>query len=212
VNAHPSHSTQNRIFEESEKRNCGRTGPTSPEGRCASSKNAINHGACARTLILPHESEEEWQLLLAHWCETYQPAEDSLAYEFVLKTAQAEWHRRRAQLNFDDCMASTGGGSTINWTPDQIKKHDLALRYKNSAERSFQREFRLLEQFYKAHCPKPAQEPAPKEEANGGLGPTVVFTVEDPTSPTGYRELQRCVPQPPGNRNGPILRPYRLDS
>jgi hypothetical protein len=114
------------------------------------------------------------------------------------RSSLSVWHRRRAQLNFDVFMASPGGGSTINWTPDQIKHHDLALRYKNSAERSSQRAFRLLEQFYKAHCPKPAQEPAPKEEqANGGLGPTVVFTVEDPTSPTGYRELQRCAPQPP---------------
>jgi hypothetical protein len=41
---------------ESEKRNWGRTGPTSPEGRAASSKNAIKHGACAQTLILPCES------------------------------------------------------------------------------------------------------------------------------------------------------------
>jgi hypothetical protein len=203
---------------EPEKRNCGRTGPTSAEGRSASSKNAVKHGACARTLILPHESEEDWQLLLAHWREMYQPAEDSLAYDFVLRTAQAEWHRRRSQFNFDVFMASTEGGSTINWMPDQIKHHDLALRYKNSAERSFQREFRLLEQFYKAHCPKPAKEPAPPEEKeeNGNneqkedperLGPAVVFTIEDPTSPTGFRVLQRCVPQPPGNKNGP-LRPY----
>jgi hypothetical protein len=48
------------IFEE--KRNCGRTGPTSPESRAASSQNAVKHGACACTLILPHESQEEWEL------------------------------------------------------------------------------------------------------------------------------------------------------
>ena len=128
---------------EPEKRNCGRTGPTSPEGRAASSKNSTKHGACSRTLILPHESKEEWEDLLAHWCDIYKPAEDSLYYDFVLRTAEAEWHRRRAQLNFDVFMGSTGGGSTINWQPDQIKKHDLALRYKTTAERAFQREFRL---------------------------------------------------------------------
>ena len=126
-----------------EKRNCGRTGPTSPEGRAVSSKNAIKQRACARTLILPHESEEDWELLLTHWREMYQRAENSLAYDSVLRTAQAEWHRRRAQFNFDGFMASTEGGSAINRRPDQIKHHDLALRYKNSAERAFQREFRL---------------------------------------------------------------------
>jgi hypothetical protein len=197
---------------DSEKRNCGRTGPTSPEGRAASSKNAIKHGACARTLILPHESEEDWELLLAHWCDIYKPAQDSLEYDFVLRTAQAEWHRRRTQFNFDVFMASTEGGSSINWMPDQIKQYDLALRYKTSAERSFQREFRLLEQFYKTHHPKPAKEPAPedeeKEEQEEDLGPAIVFTVEDPTSPTGFRVLQRCVPQ----RSKANKSPLRFDS
>jgi hypothetical protein len=189
---------------ESEKRNCGRTGPTSPEGRAASSKNSTKHGACARTLILPHESKQEWEDLLAHWCDLYKPAEDSLYYDFVVRTAQAEWHRRRAQVNFEVFMADTGGGSTINWQPEQIKKYDLALRYKTSAERSFQREFRLLEQFYKAHPPQPPpkEEQAKEKEENDdedpeSMGPAVVFTVEDPTSPTGYRVLQRCVPQRP---------------
>jgi hypothetical protein len=34
-----------------------------------------------------------------------------------------------------------------------------------------------------------------KEEKEEDLGPAAVFKVEDPTSPTGYRVLQRCVPQ-----------------
>jgi len=201
---------ETEIPDQSEKRNCGRTGPTSPEGRAASSKNAVKHGACARTLILPCETEEAWELVLAHWCEIYQPAEDSLAYDFVLRTAQAEWHRIRAQRNFESFMATTEGGSTFNWTPDQIKHHDLALRYKTAAERSFQREFRLLEQFYKAHHPKPAKEPAPKEEKEQkeeqepDLGPAVVFVEEDPTSPTGYKFIQRCVPQRPAPKTGPL--------
>jgi hypothetical protein len=65
------------------KRNCGRSGPTSPEGRAASSKNSTKHGACSRTLILPGESEEAWERLLARYVRTYQPAEDSLEYDFV---------------------------------------------------------------------------------------------------------------------------------
>ena len=56
-----------------EKRNCGRTGPTSPEGRAASSKNSIKHGSCSQTLILPCEKEESWLLLLNRWLKTYQP-------------------------------------------------------------------------------------------------------------------------------------------
>ncbi len=67
---------------EPEKRNSGRTGPTSAEGRSASSKNATKHGACAHTLILPGESEQAWELLLNRWLHEYQPAEDSLELRF----------------------------------------------------------------------------------------------------------------------------------
>jgi hypothetical protein len=182
---------------ESEKRNCGRTGPTSPEGRIASSKNAIKHGACSRTLILPCESEEAWELLLSHFCKTYQPAEDSLEYDFVLKTAQAEWHRIRAQRNYDSFMCHTQGLSTFNWLPEQIKRHDLALRYKNAAERAFQREYRLLEQHYKIHRPAQAVPPASADAAPQELKPqpgaNFAFIGEDPDSPSGYTLLREFV-------------------
>ncbi len=167
----PPHSTQKAMLDsenfESEKRNCGRTGPTSPEGRATSSKNSIKHGSCSQTLILPFESEESWLLLLNRWLQTYQPPEDSLLYDFVLKTAQAEWYRMRAQRNLDCHECSQQGLSPSNWTPEYIKKHDLLLRYRTSAERSFQRTFRLLEQFCKLHptvptSPKPAD---PKPES-----------------------------------------------
>jgi hypothetical protein len=173
---------------EPQKRNCGRTGPTSAEGRATSSKNSTKHGACAQTLILPCESEESWLLLLNRWCQTYQPPEDSLLYDFVLKTAQAEWHRIRTHRNLESVMALTQGRSPFNWTPDEIKQHDLCLRYATTAERAFQREFRLLEQFRKLHpaapTPKPAEpEPAPKPQAR------LIVTGEDPTSPTGLTLL-----------------------
>ncbi len=182
---------------EPEKRNCGRTGPTSPEGRATSSKNSTKHGSCSQTLILPCESEESWLLLLSRWCQTYQPAADSLQYDFVLKTAQAEWLRIRAQRNFDSCMALTQGFSPFNWTPDQIKKHDLMLRYKTSAERAFQREFRLLEQFCKLH---PSGETRPAAPASTKPAPPApepdsdfLLVGEDPDSPTGYIVLHEII-------------------
>jgi len=193
---------------EPEKRNCGRTGPTSPEGRAASSRNAIKHGACAQTLILPCESEESWLLLLSRWCQTYQPPEDSLLYDFVLKTAQAEWHRIRAHRNLESVMAFTQGRSPFNWTPDEIKKHDLCLRYATAAERAFQREFRLLEQFRKIHHPAPAKESAAKKSAAADPEPKprAILTVvgEDPTSPTGLTLLLENI----GGVENTTQRPY----
>jgi hypothetical protein len=188
---------------EQKKRNCGRTGPTSPEGRATSSKNSIKHGSCSQTLILPCESEESWLLLLGRWVKTYQPAEDSLLYDFVLKTAQAEWYRIRAQRNLHSFEMVLGGLSPFNWLPDEIKKHDLLLRYKTTAERSFQREFRNLEQFRKLHpneeiCPAKPAELDEDEESD------LLITGEDPTSPTGLSILHEV-------RNGvenTTVRPY----
>jgi hypothetical protein len=149
-----------------QKRNSGRTGPTSPAGRAASSQNARKHGACSATLILPGESENDWLSLLSRWQAVYRADPDSLAYDFVVKTAQAEWFRIRVQLQYDDFVVSVSDTPAC-WASDQIKKHDLMLRYKTTAERSFQREFRLLEQFCKIHKPT-----APEENENNEAEPT----------------------------------------
>jgi hypothetical protein len=196
---------------ESEKRNSGRTGPTSPEGRATSSKNSIKHGSCSQTLILPFESEESWLLLLNRWLQTYQPPEDSLLYDFVLKTAQAEWYRMRAQRNLDCHECSQQGLSPSNWTPEYIKKHDLLLRYRTTAERSFQRTFRLLEQFCKLHPAAPTPRPAAPDS---DPEPEALILGEDPDSPTGLvvafemiNGVETPVPRPYYPRNGSPPRP-----
>jgi len=133
------------------KRNCGRTGPTSAAGRAKSAQNALKHGACARTLILPTDSAEGWDILYSRWLEEYQPREASLEADFVLRTAQAEWDRLRCKRAYDDFLKTTNGEPLFMCKPEQIKMHDLMLRYKNTAERSFHREYRALEAHYKSH-------------------------------------------------------------
>jgi hypothetical protein len=146
---------------EEQKRNSGRSGPTSLEGKAISSQNATKHGACSKTLILPNESEEDWLLLLARWRDTYQPTDESLEFDFVLKAAQAEWYRLRAQRNYDEFLLSMGGKPPHSWNPADVKTHDLSLRYRTSAERAFQREYRLLEQHLKTHPTAKPRRPAP---------------------------------------------------
>ena len=204
------------------KRNSGRTGPTSIHGKIRSAKNAIKHGSCAETLILPTESEAGFHRLLGRWVKQYMPIvanpaalqkpctapdyetghcpatgnpvcacafDDALAYDFVLRVAQAEWQRIRCQRNHDAYLATIGGASPFNWSPEEIKKHDLNLRYKTSAERNFQREFRLLEQFLKSHQPKPAPlvvAAPPETKAEPEEIPLIGIVVPDANSPTGY--------------------------
>jgi hypothetical protein len=144
---------------ENQKRNSGRTGPTSEEGRAISARNATRHGMCATTLILEHENEEDWLQLLHTWLDGYQnPAENSLLYTFVLKVAQAEWQRLRIQREHDFFMRNHGHPPVTAWTAWELKSHDLVTRYLTAAERKFQREYRLLEHHWKSHH-KPLPEP-----------------------------------------------------
>jgi hypothetical protein len=141
------------------KRNCGHTGPTSDADHAKSAQNARKHGACARTLILPVESEQGWLILLSRWQDTYKPDEESLEADFVLKAAQAEWLRLRAVRVYDEFLSTTTSEPPYRWTPEQIKTHDLMLRYKTTAERSFHREYRALEAHYKTQKGSFAQHP-----------------------------------------------------
>ena len=142
------------------KRNSGRTGPTSASGRATSSRNAIRHGMTAKTHLLDHEKEEDWNELLASWLTTYQnPVENSTLYTFVLKTAQAEWIRLRNQNEFDYFMLHFGGAPVCEWHEGIIKDHNLHLRYLTTAERRFQREYRMLEHHWKTHHKQAAEPP-----------------------------------------------------
>jgi hypothetical protein len=155
------------LESEPQKRNSGRTGPTSSTGREKSARNATRHGMCAKTLIMDNECEADWLVLLETWLTEYQnPAESSLLYTFVLRTAQAEWHRLRIQREFDFHMYGHGSPPIAAWQPHEVKNYDLIQRYLTAAERRFQREYRLLEHHWKTHHknqPKPEPEPESKE-------------------------------------------------
>ena len=151
--------------EPQQKRNCGRTGATTEAGRATCSQNARTHGCCSRVLILPDEIHEEWLELLSRWQATYA-SENPLVGDFVYKTAVAEWQRIRAQKSYDGLLSFVSDPNVYQWQPHEQKQHDLALRYLTTAERRFQREFRMLEQFYSKHGqPAAERKPTRAEEA-----------------------------------------------
>jgi hypothetical protein len=169
-----------------EERNSGRTGSISADG------------SRAEITILSCESQEAFDEILRRWCATYQPEPDSLEFDFVLKTVQAEWSRIRCQRNYNDFTNRLGDRQPFDWTAEEIKLHDLHLRYKTAAERGFQRDYRTLEQHYKSHQPKPKPEPQPKTEAvpeTPKRQSRTRITTTDPTSPTGYKCLYEYPPQ-----------------
>jgi len=70
------------------------TGPKTPEGRAAVRLNGVKHGLTAATLVLPGESESNFQSLLADFESEHQPStptEEALVRQMVM----AQWRLRR---------------------------------------------------------------------------------------------------------------------
>ena len=85
---------------------------------------------------MENEVEADWLDLLKTWLDAYQnPAGNSLLYTFVIKTAQAEWHRLRVQREYDFHLFGQGNSPIGAWQPHEIKNYDLSLRYLTVAER-----------------------------------------------------------------------------
>jgi hypothetical protein len=121
----------------------------------------------------------------------------------------------RAQRNLDCHECSQAGLSPAHWTPEYIKKHDLLLRYRTTAERSFQRTFGLLEQFRKLHPTVENRPAAPAKPEDGSAASTTeeesepervaLILGEDPHSPTG---LVVAFEMLKGGIETPVPRPY----
>lgn len=72
------------------------TGPSTPEGKAASSRNAITHGFCAADPVLPHEDRAQFNALLDRYRADYAPA-TAHAETLVTEMAGARWKLDRAE-------------------------------------------------------------------------------------------------------------------
>jgi hypothetical protein len=80
---------------EANRRNAQKsTGPTSPEGKAASSMNALKTGLHAKSLVLPSEDPADLELLIHEYYDHHQPASPD-ARAFVDDLILCEWTLRR---------------------------------------------------------------------------------------------------------------------
>ena len=70
------------------------TGPRTDAGKERSSQNALKHGLFSRRAVLPHESQEEYDAMLAEMTDHYQPVgpQDS---NFVREVVDNYWNLQR---------------------------------------------------------------------------------------------------------------------
>ncbi len=70
------------------------TGPITPAGKAKVAQNARKHGLTARQIVLPGESEEDYEHLLSAYLDQFQP-ETPLEFELVTVMAASRWRHRR---------------------------------------------------------------------------------------------------------------------
>jgi hypothetical protein len=73
------------------------TGPRTPEGKAASSRNALKFGLTSKQVLLPHEDPAEFDALESTLLEQIQPADDGERL-LVNDIAVARWKIRRIEL------------------------------------------------------------------------------------------------------------------
>jgi hypothetical protein len=71
------------------------TGPKTAEGKEASTQNATTHGLTSKRVVLPHESQEEFDALRASLHTQHKPVGD-VEKELVDQIAQTWWRLQRA--------------------------------------------------------------------------------------------------------------------
>jgi len=83
---------------EANRRNAQKsTGPRTPSGKAVASMNALKHGLCAHTPVVPGEDPAEFSTFAAGWVDHLQPSDphqSSLAEQVIL----AAWQLRRVPL------------------------------------------------------------------------------------------------------------------
>ncbi len=69
-------------------------GPKTPEGKLASSRNALTHGLTARTVVLQNESAEDYESELRAYLDHFRP-QGKPEIDLVHQLAAAQWRLAR---------------------------------------------------------------------------------------------------------------------
>ena len=107
------------------------SGPRTEAGKAKSSMNPLKHGFCAAFSILPSESKQDFDDLLAALQQDHQPA-NTTEQILVERMAQHHWLGQRAIRLQTELLAGDNGLSEPN-----EKTFSLYLRYQTANERAF---------------------------------------------------------------------------
>ena len=143
----PNDSVENLALPDSAaSANHSRGGPSTPEGKSRSSRNAVKHGCRSHIVILPGENQHDFNDLYDRWMAAYQP-EDDAQLELVEQLILSKWFLLRNERRYSEVEQDLAATAFADWEDAHHKKFQLALRYKTAAERSVTRAMRELESY-----------------------------------------------------------------
>lgn len=111
--------------------------------------NALKHGCCARSPVLPGEDETHWREVEADWFTDYNP-QTPVSRTMVGEAALAFWYMARNRRRFEGYELSLAGKESADWTNEEHLNYTRFLRYKTAADRAFSTAFKNLEYLRKA--------------------------------------------------------------
>ena len=168
------------------------TGPRTPQGRAASSLNAVRHGLCSQQAVLPGEDGDALNDLSREFHKSIRPVGPQELY-CVEKMILAYWRMRRiGAMECEIFQAPADDDETPNPIATREKRLALLIRYETSLQRIYDRshaEVRKL-QAMRGNTNEP---PIPYE--------TPTIETENPT--TGFVSQKPENPSAPAPQNAP---------
>jgi hypothetical protein len=165
------------------------TGPRTPEGKAASSLNALRHGLRARAVVLPGENREEFQLLCDDLEAEWQPQSRTEQF-YIEQMAVSQWKLRRMEIGEVGLLVQKFGAK------NQFPLLDRLWQAESRLERSFSRAQRELERLQKARREKPSEMPVEIEPAQPAEPVSTPRAPAPPDRP-GSTYDDAPVPKPP---------------
>jgi hypothetical protein len=170
-------------------------GPATPEGRAKSSRNSLRHGLSAKSVLLPAESREQFQLLLDAHIQQFHPA-NPVEMDLVEAMAVARWRLRRIWAietsllghelerraeDMDEEFSEMSADDRLAWVfqkvADNHQSLSLLARYEGNLNRAFDRAFKQLNLLKSQRQNEPKSAPTsertnalhwPKQQTTGG--------------------------------------------
>ena len=153
------------------------TGPRTPEGKLASSRNSFKHGLASAQLIIPGEDAVAFDALLTDLLAEHQPANPTEQL-LVQEMAQSYWLTQRALRFQNQCFAPEGVNE---------KRLALFLRYQSTHERAFHKALNTLSRLKKDRARGfVSQEPAESGPEVGFVSQKAISAEPDSSPEIGF--------------------------